>query len=229
MSDSTRYTTLICSLPHHGPLFGARRPPLSRIRLNEFLSVLHEQDKADYETLSLLLDWSRHDRERHDADILRDAHKLTPTLVNRLAREMVQWRLGIRSVMAALRYRQRGEGTPPAGALWGYGRWMPVILRHWNEVNFRLERVYPWLQEARTLLESGAAVELERLLLGVVWRELERQSQGHEFDFEAVLIYCMRWEVVARWTRYHPDAAATRFEHLVREALSDVDLERIGK
>jgi hypothetical protein len=37
----------------------------------------------------------------------------------------------------------------------------------------------------------------------------------------------MRWEVVARWTRYHAEAAATRFEHMVHEGLAGVDLDAI--
>ena len=71
-------------------------------------------------------------------------------------------------------------------------------------------------------------VELERLLLDVVWRDLERRSEGHEFDFEAVLLYCLRWEVIARWTRYTSEAATTRFDHLVREGLAGVDLDSIA-
>ncbi len=228
MSDAIRYVTLICSLPHHGPLFGATRPPLSRIRLNEYLGQLEEPDRTDYDTVSLLLDWSRQTRMRDDVRILQDARGLLPIVANPLAREVVQWRLEMRSAMAALRRRQRGENAAPAGRDWGYGRWLPTMVRHWSEPDLGLGRVYPWIGEARALLDTGSAVELERLLLGVVWQDLERRSEGHEFDFEAVLLYCMRWEVVARWTRYHAEAAATRFEHLVREGLSGIDLDAIA-
>lgn len=228
MSESTRYVMLICSLPHHGPLFGATRPPLSRIRLGEFLKQLEPQDRADHDTVSLLLDWSRQSRSRDDVRILEDARKLLPTLANPLARELVQWRLELRSAIASLRRRGRGEGVPAAGRGWGYGRWLPLMARHWSEPDLGLGRVYPWIGEARSLLAAGASVELERLLLSVVWQDLERRSEGHEFDFEAVLLYCMRWEVVARWTRYHSEAAGSRFRHLVREGLADVDLDAIA-
>jgi hypothetical protein len=228
MCESTRYVTLMCALPHHGPLFGATRPPLSRIRLNEYLRQLEPADRADYDTVSLLLDWSRQTRSRDDARILHDARELVPSLSCRLAREVVQWRLELRSAMAALRRRRRGESAPPTGRHWGYGRWLPTMARHWSEPDLGLGQVYPWIGEARALLNAGASVELERLLLGAVWQDLERRSEGHEFDFEAVLLYCMRWEVVARWTRYQAEGAATRFEYLVREALADVDLDAIA-
>ena len=92
----------------------------------------------------------------------------------------------------------------------------------------RAKKLMVRIDEARALLVAGASVELERLLLDVVWRDLERRSEGHEFDFEAVLLYCLRWEVIARWTRYTSEAATTRFDHLVREGLAGVDLDSIA-
>jgi hypothetical protein len=228
MSESTRYVMLMCSLPHHGPLFGAVRPPLSRIRLNEYLTQLEPGDRADYDTVASLLDWSRHTRNRDDAQILRDARLLVPTLTSDFSREAVQWRLEMRSAIAALRRRQHGESSAPAGRDWGYGRWLPTMARHWGDPDLGLGNVFPWIVEARRLLAEGAAVELERLLLSAVWQDLGRRSEGHEFDFEAVLLYGMRWEVIARWTRYQPEAATTRFEYLVREGLVDVDLDAVA-
>jgi hypothetical protein len=228
MSGRDRYAMLICSLPHPGPLFRATRPPLSRLRLNEYLRLLQAPDRADYDTVSRLLDWARQGRERRDADILRDAREWVPTLRNPLARELVEWRLGLRSVIAALRYRLHGASAPPVARAWGYGRWLPLITRHWHEPDFQLKRVYPWLGKARDLLAAGESVALERLLLEVVWQELARRAEDHDFDFEAVLIYCMRWEVIARWTRYQELAASTRFEHLVREALAAADLRQLS-
>lgn len=222
MSDATRYVMLICSLPHHGPLFGAVRPPLSRLRLHQYLQQLEPEDRADYEIVSRLLDWSRHPLGRDDTEILADARTLIPSLSSDFARELVECRLEFRTAVAALRRRRRGEG-PPASRDWGYGRWLPTIAAHWSEPALGLERVYPWLGDAQALLAADAALELERLVLEVVWRDLGRRDEGHEFDFEAVLLYALRWDVIARWTRYHPEAAGTRFEHLVREGLAEVD------
>ncbi len=230
MSDSTRYVMLMCSLPHHRALFGATRPPLSRIRLDEYLKQLEPADRADYETVSLLLDWARQTQTRGDAEVLREAHRLIPSLSNPLARELVEWRLEWRTVLASLRRREAGLPAPHSARSqdWGYGRWLQTMVAHWSEPDFGVGRVFPWLAEVRKLLSAGAAVELERLLLSIVWADLDRRSRGHEFDFEAVLLYCLRWELVARWTHYQSEGAATRFEYLVREGLADVDLEAMA-
>jgi hypothetical protein len=74
------------------------------------------------------------------------------------------------------------------------------------------------------LLEAGDSLGLERLLLNAVWDHLDRLADGHHFDFEAVLIYALRWDLIARWTGYRGDEAAVRFEEMIEEGLGGVAL-----
>jgi hypothetical protein len=222
MSASHDYAMLVTSLPYHGPLFGARQAPLSRIRLRQRQRLLDDRDRACLRVVADLLEWSRQGMERSDTEIIARARVEVPGLDNAFARDLVVWRLELRTVVAALRRRHRGLAAPAGDDNWGFGRWQKHIRRYWNEPLFRLERVYPWLAEARTLLENGDALGLERLLLTAVWEHLERVADGHHFDFEAVLIYSMRWDLVARWTGYSAEAARVRFEAMVREGLETV-------
>ena len=151
MSDSHRYAMLISSLPYHGSLFGARRAPLSRIRLRQHQRMLDDTDSACLRVVANLLEWSRHGMERSDEEIIDRARAELPKLDNAFARDLIVWRLELRTVVAALRRRHRGQAAPSGHERWGYGRWLGHIRRHWDEPQFRLERVYPWLAEARTL------------------------------------------------------------------------------
>jgi hypothetical protein len=225
MSASHHYVMLISSLPYHGSLFGARRAPLSRIRLRQRQRLLDEKDSACLRVVANLLEWSRQGMGRSDEDIIALAKAELPKLENEFARDLVVWRLELRSVVAALRRRHRGQAAPPEHDGWGYGRWLVRIQRHWSEPQFRLERVYPWLAEARSLLEAGETLGLERLLLNVVWEHLDSLEDSHFFDFEAVLIYSMRWDLVARWTVYSGGEAAVRFEEMVQEGMKDLGHE----
>ncbi len=227
MSAANRYAMLISSLPYHGVLFGARQTPLSRIRLQQRLSLLEPEDAACLYTITGLLDWSIQDRDRRDEEIIAHARAVIPTLVNDFVRDLVVWRLELRTVLAALRRRQRGHAAPPHHEVWGYGRWLAHIRKYWNEPHFRLERAYPWLPEAKVLLQSGDALGLERLLLGAVWQHLERLADGHHFDFEAVLLYTQRWDLIARWTVHSGEAAVTRFEEMVEAGLRDAPLDAL--
>jgi hypothetical protein len=225
MKASHRYAMLMSSLPYHGSLFGAKRAPLSRIRLRQRQQLLDEADMACLRVVANLLEWSRQGMERRDEDVIARAKTELPKLDNEFGRDLIVWRLELRTVVAALRRRHRGQAAPSRYDSWGYGRWLAHIRRHWSEPQFRLERVYPWLPEARTLLEAGDTLGLERLLLNAVWEHLDRLADGHHFDFEAVLIYSLRWDLVARWTAYRSDEAAVRFEEMLEEGLKDVGPE----
>jgi hypothetical protein len=227
VSVSTRYAMLISSLPYHGVLFGARQTPLSRIRLQQRLSLLEPADAACLSTITELLDWSHPDRERHDEEIIARARAVIPTLINTFVRDLVVWRLELRTLVAALRRRQRGETAPPAHERWGYGRWLAYLHKYWNEPYFRLERAFPWLPEAVNLQESGEALGLERLLIGIAWEHLERLADGHHFDFEAVLLYTQRWDLIARWTSYNGEEAVARFDEMVEAGLRSVPLDTL--
>ncbi|MGD8936672.1 MAG: hypothetical protein PVF07_09340 [Thiogranum sp.] len=225
MNASHRYAMLISSLPYHGALFGARRAPLSRIRLRQRQQLLDERDLACLRVVANLLEWSRQGMDQRDEEFVARAKVELPKLENAFARNLVVRQLEMRTVVAALRRRHRG-GMPPSGQVrWGYGRWLAHIGRHWLEPHFRLERVYPWLPEARTLLEAGDTLGLERLLLNAVWERLERLADGHDFDFEAVLIYSLRWDLIARWTGCRCDEAAVRFDEMIEEGLKEVVLD----
>lgn len=226
MAAVDRYVMLITSLPGHGELFGAKQTPLSRFRLKQRLALLEAGDAEDLAKLGALTDWYRLGMDEGDEAIVRRARQVLPTIANAFVRDLATWRLELRTLVAALRRRHAGEGPPSSSRDWGFGRWVPHITRYWGEPHLRLERAFPWLAEAKRLLETGDALGLERLLLGVVWEHLERVSEGHHFDFEAVVVYCARWDLVARWTAYDADAALARFDELVEAALEPLDMLR---
>lgn len=226
MSDSAyRYVQLISSLPGHTPLFRATVTPLSLLNLKQRLTLLEPQDHQVLAQVAELLNWECHRINRTDAEIVARARQLLPSFENAFVRDLVEWRLSCRSLVVALRRRRLGGEVPAPHQPWGYGRWLPMIRAHWHEPHFGLEQVFPWLIEAREHLDNGNAMALERVLLAMFWRHLDRLSEGHEFDFEAVLIYVMRWELVARWVGYQAEAAAQRFDEMIETSLAGFDGE----
>jgi hypothetical protein len=224
MVDNYRYATLLASLPHLKPPFVSQLTPLSRLKLENRLSMLDERDWATLQQIEDVLQRSRQPMERTDADIVAAAQELMQALKSSVLREIVSSRLDYRTIVVALRRRKRGESAPPPGQPWGYGRWVSHIMRYWNQPAFQLDILFPWVLEANRLLNENDAIGLERLLLKVAWDDLERFSQEHRFDFEAVVIYVLRWDLVARWTSYNREAATKRFAALV-----DTGLEEFAK
>ncbi len=225
MAPEDRYLTLLASLPAHGPLFGAKQTPLSRLRLQQRLAWLEPEDSADLIRLEAIINWHCQRFDVDDEALVQQARQDMAQIRNAFTRELATWRLELRTLVSALRARRAGRPAPSGRRPWGFGRWVPHIATHWGEPHFRLERAYPWLPEARRLMDDGDPLGLERLLLSAVWTHLERIGAGHEFDFEALVVYVTRWDLVARWTHYDAHAALARFDGLLEEALAGIELD----
>lgn len=217
MASANRYTMLLISLPYHGRLFGATQTPLSRIRLDQRLAQLAPADAECLRHVRRLAEWAQQDTEDSDAQVVARIARSLHRIGNPIVRDLVVKRLELRTLVAALRRRHRGEPAP-RDRHWGYGRWVGWIGRHWNEPEFGLARAFSWLPEAKRLLERGASADLERLLASVAWNQLEQASDGHHFDFEAVAIYALRWDMIASWTSYDGEEAIARFDELIEAA-----------
>ncbi|MGK7874217.1 MAG: hypothetical protein AB4426_13155 [Xenococcaceae cyanobacterium] len=210
-----KYVTLMASLPPLGQLFAAKQTPISRLKLESRLKMLSEEDTALLRQIEELVHWSHLPTDRTDVQIVASAKRFFQEVRIPLLREAVESRLELHTVVAALRRRKRGESAPSPEEPWGYGRWVSHIESHWTEPTFRLEGAFPWVLEANRLLNANESVALERLLFGVVWDKLGRMGEGHYFDFEAVVIYVLRWNLVDRWSRYEGETAVKRFTELV--------------
>lgn len=221
---ATRYAMLVTSLPHMATLFGAEQTPISRLRLDQRLRLLEPDDAARLALIEDLVAWDRMPLGSTDAEVVEEAIRTLDALDDDFLGEVVGWRLELRTIIAALRRRRLGLEPPDPDRTWGFGRHVSFIGRHWTEPGFGLGGALPWIGEAAELLSTGQTVALERLLLGLAWDHLGRLGADHHFDFEAVVVYVLRWQLVARWTAHAAAAATQRFERLVDDALAGVSI-----
>ena len=219
MSGTDAYAMLMASLPRSERLFLAKQPPISRLKLERRLQQLSPEDRLVVRQMEAALDWRAIDLMASDAAVLARATSALSALESPTLQEIIRERLELRTCMAALRRRARGEGPPPAGAGWGFGRLLDRIARSWGEPSLGLERVFPWIGQADQLLRQPDPVALERLILEQHYRLLRRQSLGHAFDLEAVVIYVLKWNIFDRWAAGNREGAARRFKALTAEGL----------
>jgi hypothetical protein len=219
MREQDKYVTLMTALPFLGDLFKSKQTPCSRYKLDEYLQMLEPQDAQLLHELEDLMQWSHQPIERSDEHIVRHARRCLQSLDNEFIKEVVLFRLELRTAVAALRRRKLHSDPPPPGKAWGAGRWVSFIENHWDEPAFGLDNIFPWLAQANRLLRADDNVGLERLLLKEVWEGLRRLGEGHYFDFEAVVIYVFRWNVINRWTTYSEEGAAIRYSQMIDTGL----------
>jgi len=214
-----QYIDLLSSLPYLANPFVHRRPPISEVQLQRRLNMLEDEDRKTVTTLMRIIYWGRLGLNDSDEEIVREAQRLTQYISPPDMREWLYWRMDFRTVVAALRRRHTGQDAPVANTLWGFGNHVRQIERNWSHPNFHLENRFPWLEQARSLLEAGDTFGLERLLLTAVWDYFCRQVPDAPFSLSAVWQYLIKWDLVERWCSYDTEQAKIRFDEIVSSGL----------
>lgn len=212
---------LITSLPKPVFSFGVTRPPLSRIKLERRLRELSVEHAQLLKVVERALAWRYLPMSCSEKDVIQKGKQALEQVHSKTLKNIIHHRLEMRTCMAAMRRRYRGE-NPPQNNEWGFGRWNRHIIRHWRDDGFLLERVFPWIREAHQLMQSGRTLALEKLLLHSAYLFLQRQNTVHMYDIEAVIIYVLKWDIVNRFVQYNEAEAVERFEQLTEQALGHV-------
>lgn len=220
MSDRHEYVMLLASLPAlPGQPFGRETLGLSWLRLDRRLGLLATAHREGLDTLLALLGWGHPAPEPADTTLAARAEAAMPRLAGHGIADLAEALLEIRTIVAALRARRQGHERPAAGTRWGIGPRLAHMRARWDEPLLGVGAVFPWLAEARAHLESGHSLALERLLMSVEWRLLDRARQAGRFDFRAVTVYVLRWRIAAAWRRYNAEAAEKRLQAGVHHGL----------
>ena len=154
---------------------------------------------------------------RTDQEMIDSFKKMEEHIAQPILRNIFDFPIDQRTIMAALRRRFGGLPAPAPGEPWGVGRYVNHIERNWDDPHFKLSAVYPWVHQARIHLEAGETLALERLLKNTLWDHVDRSVSSYDFGFSAVLTYIIKWDILHRWLSYDIENAKTRFEELVTE------------
>lgn len=209
--------TLMASLPPLPRFDRADRLPINRNRLEQRLRILNADDWELVDGIAAVIRWQRLTGVRTDAEMVAAYHKAVELVDGPDLQAIFEFSIDQRTIMVALRRRNRGQAAPETGETWGVGRWVHHIERNWDDPDFKLARVYPWVPQARAHLEAGETLALDRLLMGQVWDRMDRIGEQDLFSFEALLAYLFKWDVLDQWLSYDREAAKVRFESLIAE------------
>jgi Protein of unknown function (DUF2764) len=214
---SNTYYLLICSLPSLPPRFDVDRLPITLERLQARLRMLEPEDAQTISRMLDILAWSHQFGEATDTAVVKRYGELMQEVTNPLVREVFAVGMDVRMIMAALRRRRHGLGPPTVG----FGQWFEHIRRHFNQPDFRLGHVFPWILPFAHMLEQGNVLTLYRRVLGEIWFYLKKRAEDYDFSFEAVVLYIARWDIIRHWQQLQAERGRAVFEALVTEALGE--------
>jgi hypothetical protein len=215
---SNSYHMLIASLPALPPRFDVERLPITFERLQGRLRMLEPEDAEEIERMLAVLRWGNQFEEPSDVAVVQRYNALMHDITNPLVRDVLEYAMDVRMIEVALRCRRRGLPLPTVGI----GQWFEDIRLHFNQPDFKLGRVFPWIPEAERLLAQGDLLTLYRqYALGATWTYLKKRAEDYYFSFEAVVLYIARWDIIRRWQQLHAERGRAIFETLVTEALGE--------
>ena len=212
------YYDLVASLPHLPYFERAERLPITRLRLDQRLRLLKPAHAHQLARAQSLVRW-RPDRllGKTDAAHAAEYAALMASPLERPLREYVAFRMDQQTLLAALRRKRDDLGLPEGAAPWGAGPWVRHVRQHWDQPDFRLTLLYPWLPQAGDFLAAGDARGLERLLMDVAWRRLDRHAEQNTFGFEAVFSYFFKWDILRAWLACDAEKGKSRFRDLIHQ------------
>jgi hypothetical protein len=215
---SNSYHMLISSLPALPPRFDVERLPISFERLQGRLRMLEPEDAEEIEHMLAVLRWGNQFEEPSDVAVVQRYNALMHDITNPLVRDILVHGMDVRMIGVALRCRHRGRPLPTVGI----GQWFDHIRHNFNQPDFKLGRVFPWIPGAERLLAQGDLLNLYRqYVLGATWTYLKKLAEDYYFSFEAVVLYIARWDIMRHWQQLQAERGRAIFETLVTEALGE--------
>ncbi len=212
------YYTILGSLPHLPHFEMAERLPLTRLRLEQRISMLEaEEAKQLYLAEDLISQRKAVASQRTYADMAKRFRKGMAEITQPVLRSYVEDRIDQMTVLAALRLRREGRDLSKGGVNWGLGRRVRYIESHWNDPDFRLTSNYPWLPEARNLLEADDARGLDRFLLNINWQALGWIADREPLGFGGVVAFLFKWDILNAWLVRNAERATQKFKELMGE------------
>ncbi len=213
------YYTVLGSLPHLPHFQRAERLPLTRLRLEQRIGMLPDDESRQIWEAEALVSWRHAVSRRPDDDAwLHRWRRAMPLIRQSVLREYVQFRLDQQVALAALRLRHAGLGPETEPEIWTVSPYGRHIRAHWQAPDFHLAARHPWLSAVRAALEREDAVALERHLLESCWRHLDRLAAAEPLGFAAVVAFVFQWDIINAWLSQDPRPAATCFERLLQES-----------
>lgn len=222
MLSADSYITLVASLPYLPPFEKAERVPITRLRLEQRLRILSADHTQQLAKAEALVSWRMSlTKPKNDALMVSQYRALLRNIEYPALRDFIAFRIDQQTVLAALRQRKAGLTVASFEQTAHASRWTRFITQHWDDPDFRLTFMYPWIPEARRLLTANDARGLDRLLMTVIWQRLSHISDSNSFGFEAIFAFVFKWDLLQAWFARDPIIAKSRFQALIKEVKND--------
>ncbi|WP_058534975.1 DUF2764 family protein [Legionella saoudiensis] len=210
---SAQFYTVASSLPRLGSSFKIASPPISRFQLEKRLKLLPEKHITQIFAIELLV-WRSWFMPQQSVAETRILYQQIIKNQSSFIINLIDWYFDLRSVFAAIRMRNEKKEAPENPHYYWISNWEHRLMQKWHDADFGLKSVYPWLPKVQVDMEKNNTAAIEEFLLAHIWKHLSIIEAGHYFDFEALTIYLLRWNIISYWSSFNKSQTLERIEKL---------------
>jgi hypothetical protein len=219
------YYTLITALPWLPELEQCKQMPLSRIALDQRLTMLSDQDLEQLRLVeSLYFPDSEFLQGNTDKQLVSVWREQLGGVESDTLLQRINFSHELMTLLAALRSRSGGMESPDL--FHGIGRWLPRIKQHWFEPGFGLEDYFPQLSKIQRVLAKDDPALLEKVLNQMLWHDLILCERQNHFSFESVVCFVLRWGIAERHIQQDGTEALQKFNRLTGQLLGQAGLHQ---
>jgi len=216
------YITLVASLPYLPPFEKAERSQITRLRLDQRLNTLKSSDAQQLAKAEAVVSWRMSPaRPKTDKEMVLRSRAAMQEISQPALREFIEFRIDQQTILVGLRLRNAVFESSFLEQVSGASRRAGKIASHWDDPDFKLAAVYPWIPEARSYLEANDACGLDRLMMRIIWQRLSCIAESNRFGFEAVFAFVFKWDILQAWLARDAVKAKSRFQELIKEVKND--------
>lgn len=216
----TYYYMLMASLPRHGRQYKSKEELISKLKLEKRLALLKEPDRLFLNEIIFSLWESWFDPKLPFSETLKRAKPALESK-DRFIKELMIWFFNVRSIFAALRLRKQGGKPPLELQQYWQSSWDAKMIKNWDKPDFGLNAVFPWLKDTTSKLDNQESAALEDLFLSLLWKHLDLIEDRHYFDFEAVILYLLRWNIVNYWSKFSEQKGQERIQTISEKTIKE--------
>lgn len=204
-----QFYTVVSSLPRLSAHYKMMGTPISRLQLEKRLSMLPEQVvELLYQIESLVwTSWYSSKQTVSQTQVLY--HQLIQNDCF-FVRQTVDWFMELRTIFTALRMRSEKNSAPKEPNHYWISARSQIIITHWDEPDFGLKAIYPWLPQVVSYMANKDTESIEKFLLTYSWSHLSSIENRHDFDIEYLIIYLLRWNIIHYWSKFNNEEALKR-------------------
>ncbi|KTD45256.1 V-type ATP synthase subunit A [Legionella quinlivanii] len=219
---NTPFYMLVTSLPRMPADFKIEALPISRLQLEKRLKLLTDEQLSLLYAIENLL-WKSWYSPHQSVDDTKTQYQALDTKSSDFIRNISRWFLELRSILAAMRMRNAHLGQPDDPDHYWISRWQKRLNNQWEVSDFGLKKVYPWLPKINMEISENNTVAVEEFVLNKIWNYLAKIETGHYFDFDAIVIYLLRWNVINYWSGYRSSNLLDEVEQLIQRVEAELD------